>query len=713
MENLKKKGISGVFWDLIGKFSNQAVTFIVSIFLARLLTPEDFGLVGMVMVIIPIAQVFMTLGLGASLVQKKEVSHQLYSSVFWINIFVGLILTIVFFLSAPVIAEFYERSELIELIQITSLVFVISSFGIVQTLRFTKEIDFKTLAKVNVSTSVISGIIGISLAYLNFGVYALIYQKLSSTFLTVFIYWIISKWRPSFHFSISELKSIVGFSSNFFLDGFITTVYNKLDVLMIGKIFHASSLGYYTRAQTLDTMVNNFSSSSLTSVFFPLISKIQDNIPKIKLLYQKSILLVGFVSIGLTSWLFLVSEELFILLFTEKWNYSAQLFKIMAIVGFTYPIGSIMISIIIGMGYAGKNMVLGFYRKTFGIIALIIGYFYGLEAFLYACIARNLIGLVINMLFIKTILSTGIIQQFSWFRVSLFIAFSLTIGITFLLSIHNLYLSIVLKTLIFTLGYLIFSYFFNQPLKKLISEEIKENEQIKKLIMPISIFIPSFIRKTHLKSSYFHTLKRRKDKIFLVGFNKTGTTSVEHALKELGFIIGKQNIGEQLLDDITMNKYDNLIQFCKTAEAFQDIPFSIPNVYKVLNEKYPNSKFILTIRDDDEQWFNSICKFHTKLWGKNGNLPTKDDLANANYIYKGYPLLYNNFLFGENYYNKEAYTAVYNKHNKDVMNFFKNNPNQLLVINVADKNSYQKLCAFLDIEPLRETFEWKNKTEEI
>lgn len=218
----------------------------------------------------------------------------------------------------------------------------------------------------------------------------------------------------------------------------------------------------------------------------------------------------------------------------------------------------------------------------------------------------------------------------------------------------------------------------------------------------------TFLGLSKLKN-YMLVKYRKKDKVFAIGFNKTGTTSLEKALKEFDYITGHQRDGEKLLDDLLMDNYESLFKHCQKGEAFQDFPFSTPNIYKKLDKWFPNSKFILTIRDDDEQWFNSISNFHSKLWG-NGKIPTEIDLKNADYIYKGYPYKFINYIFGPNLYNKELYKSIYNKHNNNVINYFKNRPNQLIIINVATKADYKRLYEFLDKTPTRSSFSWENKT---
>lgn len=209
------------------------------------------------------------------------------------------------------------------------------------------------------------------------------------------------------------------------------------------------------------------------------------------------------------------------------------------------------------------------------------------------------------------------------------------------------------------------------------------------------------------------TSKRMKSKIFVIGFNKTGTTSVYQAMKEFDVIVGNQRKAELLVSDCIEENYSSLFAYCKSAEAFQDIPFSKPGIFKLLDEKFPNSKFILTVRDSPEQWFNSICRFHTKLFSQKDDLPTLDDLQNAEYVHKGWTYLSHTWTYGERLYDFDHYTKIYSNHLEEVKNYFAKRESDLLVINVAEPESYKKLCAFIEQKPLRDTFEWKNKTEEI
>lgn len=231
------------------------------------------------------------------------------------------------------------------------------------------------------------------------------------------------------------------------------------------------------------------------------------------------------------------------------------------------------------------------------------------------------------------------------------------------------------------------------------------------MIQKIKYLIKKIIFYNNLKAQLRVRSVNNKTKIFCVGFNKTGTTSLNAALRELGVIMAPQRPAENLFSDWKKQNYCNILDFCKEYQGFQDIPFSLPNTYKILDSAFPKSKFILTIRDDDIQWHKSIKYFHSKLFGQNGNTPTKNDLRNANYIYKGWiwdvmKTVYNP---KENdIYNNENMIKTYNNHNKSVMSYF--NTNQLLIINISEPNSFQQLAEFIGVKTELKEFPWLNKT---
>jgi hypothetical protein len=207
-----------------------------------------------------------------------------------------------------------------------------------------------------------------------------------------------------------------------------------------------------------------------------------------------------------------------------------------------------------------------------------------------------------------------------------------------------------------------------------------------------------------------------KPKVFGVGNNKTGTTSLKKAMEDLGYVVGRQRTAENLMKQWSKRDFKKLIKYCHTAQFFQDLPFSKPYTFIVLDHEFPGSKFILTVRDSPEQWYNSITKFHAKKWGANNRIPTKEDLQNATYIYKGAPWDFNRweYITSENDpYNKEELIKSYITYNESVIEYFRHRPKDLLILNVADKNAFKKLCNFLGKPHTSEDFPWENKTVSI
>lgn len=220
------------------------------------------------------------------------------------------------------------------------------------------------------------------------------------------------------------------------------------------------------------------------------------------------------------------------------------------------------------------------------------------------------------------------------------------------------------------------------------------------------------IKKLKLEASSYKV--QHKTKYFCVGRNKTGTTSLKKAFIDLGFIVGDQTVAEELYDlYFFQDNFDKIISYCKTAEVFQDVPFSYFKTVPYIDKSYPNSKFILTIRDDAEQWYNSITRFHSKLFGKNGRIPNVEDLKDAKYLRKGF--MYNTIkAHGTNDqdpYNKQIMISHYNKHNRDVIDYFKNRPNDLIIINLSAEGAFKRFADFIGVEcTIDSNFPWENKT---
>ncbi len=259
---LKKKTISGLFWSFSDLIANQGIRFIIQIVLARLLLPEDFGIIGMITVFIAVSQSIIDSGFSNALIREKDSTQEDYSTVFYFNLFMSIALYIVLFFSANAISVFFKAPKLISILRVLLLVLIINSFGLIQRTILIKNIDFKTQTKISVISSIISGIVAIFLAYLGFGVWSLVIQTLLMQFIQSLLLSFSNKWLPSLVFSMDSFKRLFGFGWKLLVSGLINTLYNNLYYLIIGKAFSASDLGYYTNAQKLrDTVSQSISTS--------------------------------------------------------------------------------------------------------------------------------------------------------------------------------------------------------------------------------------------------------------------------------------------------------------------------------------------------------------------------------------------------------------------------------------------------------------------
>lgn len=399
MDNLKSKGLNAFLWDFFGKFARHVSGFIVIIFLARLLEPSDFGLIAIVMVIVNIAMIFTDVGLGGALIQRRRVLPVHYASVFYFNIIIGAILTVITFLSATSISDFYGMQELIPIIKVMALLFLISAFSSVQRNKLRRELNYAAISKANIISAVLSGIIGILLAFYGAGVWSLVAQALSRGIFNNIFMWIASKWVPSLLFSFKALKQLWGFGFRMFLSGLIESIFVRLDVLIVGKLFSPMLLGFFDQAKRLNELIVQYSSGSLMAVLFPVLSKVQNDLHRFQNIVMKSLGFISFIVFFLFGVMYLISEELIVLLFTEKWLPSVEYFKIFVLSGFAYPVSSLLVNILSSRGKSKAFLRLEIYKKILQGINFYVGFLWGIEGYLYGLVVVSFLGVSLNILF--------------------------------------------------------------------------------------------------------------------------------------------------------------------------------------------------------------------------------------------------------------------------------------------------------------------------
>ncbi len=376
MDSLKAQGLAAFFWDFFGKIARYGTTFIITIFLARILEPSDFGLIAMVMVIVMIALVFTDVGLGSALIQRRRILPVHYASVFYFNIFIGALLAITTFFSAVWISDFYDNKELIPITKVIALLFVINAFSSVQTNKLRKELNYAALTKGEVSAAILSGATGIILALNGAGVWSLVAQVLlKGVFYNIFI-WSSSKWVPSLLFSFKALRQLWGFGFRMFLSSLIATIFQRLDIIIIGKLFTSTTLGFYDHAKRLNEMIVQFSSGSSMAVLFPVLSKVQKDLPRFQRIVIKVLGIICFIIFFLLGLMYLISEELIVLLFTEKWLPSVHYFKILLLSGFAYPVSALLVNILSSRGNSKDFLQVQIYKKIY-FLSIFMSVFYG------------------------------------------------------------------------------------------------------------------------------------------------------------------------------------------------------------------------------------------------------------------------------------------------------------------------------------------------
>lgn len=420
--SLRKKSILGIFWVFIQQFSNQTVTFVISIFLARMLMPTDFGLIGMIAVFMAISQVLLNSGLSQSIIRQTKPTQSDYSIVFFFNISASIILYGILFFCAGLVADFYNQPSLIGIIRVYTFTIVINAFGAVQFTRLTKQMDFKTQMIVTVPSLIISGVLGIILAYLGFGVWALVYMSLVQAIVRTVHIWIQSKWVPSWEFNKKRFKYHFGFSYKVGISGVIYTLYLNIYQIVIGRFFAPAQVGFYTRASSMkDLPVSNIS-SALSKVTYPLFAEIKNDNIRLKRVYKMLMQSIIFILAPVMIYLLVVAEPLFRLLFTEKWLPAVPFFRILCVSGILYPLHSYNLNILNVKGRSDLFLKLEIIKISLGTIVIIISLRYGIIALLWGQLISSILALIINSYYSGQFINYRLMDQLKDIIPSVFLA---------------------------------------------------------------------------------------------------------------------------------------------------------------------------------------------------------------------------------------------------------------------------------------------------
>lgn len=410
-DSLKQKTTKGLFWSSVERFSNQGVSFIFSIILARILAPSDFGIVAMIGIFFAVAQSFVDSGFSNALVRKTDRREEDLSTCFYFNIGVGIVAYIVLFLIAPFIADFYNQPILSPIIRITGLGVVLNSLCVVQQALFTIKIDFKSQAKVTLSATIISGIVGVVLAYQGYGVWALVWQGVVMSLVRMGLLWLMSKWRPKAGFSKDSFHYLFGYGSKLLASGLLDTIYNNIYPIVIGKFYSPAQLGNYSRALSFAQLPSSNITSILQRVTFPVLSTIQDDLPRLQTNYRRLLKLSAFIVFPLMMGLAAVAFPLIRVVLTPKWEGCSLYLQIICFALMWYPIHAINLNLLQVKGRSDLFLRLEIIKKIVGVCIMCITIPLGITAMCIGMVVSSLISLFINTHYTGKLIYVGYIKQ--------------------------------------------------------------------------------------------------------------------------------------------------------------------------------------------------------------------------------------------------------------------------------------------------------------
>lgn len=460
-----------MFWSSVERFSVQGIQFLVMIIMARLLTPKDYGLVGMVAIFIAVAQSLVDSGFSQALIRKQNRTETDNSTVFYFNIVVGVLLYFILFAIAPWVADFYDSPELTALMRVVCLSVVFNSLVVVQRALLTVNIDFKTQAKASLTAAVVSGIVGIGMAYSGFSYWSIVTQQLVNLGLNTLLLWLFARWRPQWTYSWNSFRELFTFGSKLMASGLLDVVYRNMYLLVIGKVFTASSLGYYTRANQFA----EFPSSNLTSIMqrvtYPVLCQIQDDDERLALIYRRFLRVSAFLIFPLLVGLSAVAEPFILLLLKDQWLFASTLLQIICFGMMWYPIHSINLNLLQVKGRSDLFLKLEIIKKIIAVIILCITVPMGLVAMCVGQIFSSIICLIINTHYTGKLIQVGFLRQMQDLLPTLVLSLTMW-GVVYstISFLTGSLLQLITGIVVGVIYYIVFAFLFRFPeLKELLS----------------------------------------------------------------------------------------------------------------------------------------------------------------------------------------------------------------------------------------------------
>lgn len=397
-KGLKQKAAKGVIWTAVQKYSMMLINFVSDIILARLLTPYDFGCIGMLAIFMILAETFIDGGFGSALIQKKQPNQTDYSTIFYWNLGMSVILYAILYFGAPTIARFYKIPLLSSVLRVQGLILFVYAFNMVQHNQLKKKLDFKTLAIVNVIASVVSLSVTIVLAYQGFGVWSLVAKNLISATLVSIIFWFFVKWRPKLIFSWQSFKELFSFGFYMFLTRLVNNISGQIQGLLIGRIYSANTMGYYSKARHTENLASKSVSDIMTQVTYPLYAQVQDDKVAMQNIIRRLTMTISYITFPFMLLLLLLAKPIFIFLYTEKWLHSVPYFQILCVAGLFECLQSVNFLSIPAIGKSRISFVWTMVKRILGISFIVLGLvFFGMKGLLVGMVCNSMFSYAVNI----------------------------------------------------------------------------------------------------------------------------------------------------------------------------------------------------------------------------------------------------------------------------------------------------------------------------
>ena len=395
-ESLKQKTVKGLGWSALDNAARYGMQFVIGIVLARLLSPDDYGLLGIVGIVTVVCTALVNGGFTTALIRKKDATEEDYNTAFICNLCMSLLLYTVIFLCAPLVADFFGRVELTALVRVASLGLIVGALGIVPQTRLTKRIDFKTQTKITIAATALSGIIGIGMALTGFGVWSLVAQQLTSQVVTTMLLYIYNRWLPKLRFSMESFHDLFGFGWKMMLSGVLDSVWKESYQMVVGKVYTPGALGQYTRAKQFSSLFSSNLTAVIQRVTYPVLSNIQDDRQRMVSAYRHIIKVTMFVTATGMFFLAAISEPMVYCLIGPQWHEASTYLPLICLNSTLYPLHAINLNMLQVQGRSDLFLGLEVVKKLIGLIPLAVCVFWGIMPMLYVNLAVGAAAYFLN-----------------------------------------------------------------------------------------------------------------------------------------------------------------------------------------------------------------------------------------------------------------------------------------------------------------------------